>query len=206
MRALLNSLLSYFLTPAGLIVLGALDSSLIFFLPLGIDFCVIILSARHPDLFWLNALLAAAGSVVGGGATFWIGRKIGEHGLSRLISPSRLRRVQARVEKGAAVTIGLLAMIPPPFPFTAFMLTSGALGANAWRFLLTLAAARLVRFGVESALAAYYGRGILAWMESTLFHVIIGVLIVIALVGTAVSAIAVARSTRRTAQRSGARS
>ena len=43
--------------------MGALDSSLIFFLPLGIDFAVIILAARKPELFWLYALLATAGSV-----------------------------------------------------------------------------------------------------------------------------------------------
>ncbi len=49
MRALLTALLRHFLTPPGLVVLGALDSSLIFFLPLGIDFAVIILSARTPE-------------------------------------------------------------------------------------------------------------------------------------------------------------
>ena len=43
MRAFFYSLLGYFLTPAGLILMGALDSSLIFFLPLGIDFAVIVL-------------------------------------------------------------------------------------------------------------------------------------------------------------------
>ena len=37
MRSFFYSLLGYFLTPAGLLVMGALDSSLIFFLPLGID-------------------------------------------------------------------------------------------------------------------------------------------------------------------------
>ena len=44
MRAFFYSLLGYFLTPWGIILMGALDSSLIFFLPLGIDFAVIILS------------------------------------------------------------------------------------------------------------------------------------------------------------------
>ena len=48
MKALFYSLLGYFLTPAGLVVMGALDSSMVFFLPLGIDFVVIILSARQP--------------------------------------------------------------------------------------------------------------------------------------------------------------
>jgi membrane protein YqaA with SNARE-associated domain len=196
----MRSLLSYFLTPSGEVILGALDSSLIFFLPLGIDFVVIVLSARNPEMFWANALLATAGSIVGAAGTFWIGRKLGKHGLSRLINPERLKRVESRVARmsqGAAISVGALAMIPPPFPFTAFVLTSGALGANAPSLLLTLAGARLLRFGIEAWLASRYGSRILTWMESTTFEVIVGVLIAVAIIGTVVSAVAVARGTHR---------
>jgi membrane protein YqaA with SNARE-associated domain len=197
MRALLTALVRHFLTPSGLIILGVLDSSLIFFLPLGIDFAVIVLSARKPELFWMYALLATAGSVIGVAGTFWIGRKIGEHGLTRLVSPSRLRRVQNRVKERAAVSVGALAMIPPPFPFTAFVLTSGAIGAGAWTIFVSVAVARVLRFGTEGALAAIYGRQILRWMETPIFEVFVGTLIGLAVVGTAVSAILVLRSTRR---------
>jgi membrane protein YqaA with SNARE-associated domain len=195
----MRSLLASFLTPGGLILLGALDSSLIFFLPLGIDVAVVVLSARKPELFWLYALLAAAGSLLGASVTFWIGRKVGEHGLSRLIGPSRLRRVEARVSKSAAISTGILGLIPPPFPLTAFVLTSGALRANPWSFLMALTGSRLARFGVEAALAARYGSRILRWMESSVFESIIGALIALAIIGTIVSAIAVIRGTRRPA-------
>jgi membrane protein YqaA with SNARE-associated domain len=199
MRALFNSLLGYFLTPAGVVLMGALDSSLVFFLPLGIDFVVIIMTARKPELFWLYALLATLGSVIGAAVTFWLGRKVGEHGLSRLIKPSRLKRVEQRVGRRAAVSVAALAIVPPPFPFTAFVLTSGAFRVNAWHFFLTLAGVRLVRFAVEAALAARYGRGLLAWMNSTTFTVVVGVLAALAVIGTIVSAVAIARSTRRRA-------
>lgn len=197
MRSFLATILSYCLTPGGLVVLAALDSSLIFFLPLGIDFVVIILSARSPELFWLHGLLATAGSVIGAGGTFWIGRKLGEHGLSRVVGPSRLKRIDARVRGGPEILAGALAVIPPPFPFTAFVLTSGALAADARRFLLATAGARLVRFTVEAALAARYGAVILVWMKSTGFEVVVGVLIVLALGGTLASALAVVRGTHR---------
>ncbi len=197
MRALLTALLRHFLTPSGLIILGALDSSLIFFLPLGIDSAVIVLSARKPELFWVYALFATGGSLIGVAGTFWIGRKIGEHGLPRLVSAGRLRRVQNRVKERAALSVGALAMIPPPFPFTGFVLTSGAIGAGAWTFFVSVAVARILRFGIEGALAATYGRQILRWMESPIFEVFIGTLIGLAIVGTAVSAILVVRSTRR---------
>ena len=197
MRSLFYSFLGYFLTPAGLVAMGVLDSSLVFFLPLGIDFVVILLAARKPEWFWLYAILATTGSVVGSAFTFWVGRKVGEVGLQRFIKPSRLKRVQEKVGRSAAVTVGALAIIPPPFPFTAFVLTSGAASVNAWTFLVTLAGVRVLRFGAESGLAAYYGRGIIAWMKSSTFTVVVGAMTAMAIVGTVISAIAVYRSVRK---------
>jgi membrane protein YqaA with SNARE-associated domain len=196
MRSLFNSVLGYFLTPVGVLVMGALDSSAIFFLPLGIDFVVIILSAQNPGLFWLYAVLAVAGSVGGAGLTFWLGRKMGEHGLSRLVNGATLRRVEARVSHRGAIAVAALGIIPPPFPFTAFVLTSGALRLDPLRFLTTLAGVRLARFAAEAGLAAYFGSQILAWMESTVFEVLVGALTAAALIGTIVSAVAVYRGVR----------
>jgi membrane protein YqaA with SNARE-associated domain len=197
MRSLFNTLLSYFLTPGGLLLMGALDASVVFFLPLGIDFVLIILTARKPELFWMYALLATVGSVIGAGVTFWIGRKLGEHGLARFVKPSTLKRVEQRVSHRGAISVAALGVIPPPFPFTAFVLTSGACRLNPWTFLSTLAGVRVVRFMVESALAARYGRGLLAFMQSTTFTAIVIGLAALAIIGTIVSAVAVVRSVRR---------
>ena len=196
MRTFFNSILGYFLTPAGLLMMGVLDSSLIFFLPLGIDFVVILLTARKPEWFWLYAILATAGSVVGSAFTFWIGRKIGEVGLERFIKPSRLARIQQRVGRSAAVTVASLAIIPPPFPFTAFVLTSGAWKVNAWTFLVTLAGMRALRFTAESALAAHYGRGIIAWMKSPTFTIAVSVITGMAVIGSVISGVALYRSAK----------
>jgi hypothetical protein len=113
------------------------------------------------------------------------------------VKPSRLKRIQHRVSEKAAYSVAALAIIPPPFPFTAFLLTSGALRVNAGSFFTTLAGVRFLRFAIEGALAAYYGRGILAWMKSPLFQWIIGGFIVLAVGGTLISAVAVVRSTRK---------
>jgi membrane protein YqaA with SNARE-associated domain len=196
-RGLFYSLLGYFLTPSGLVLLAALDSSMVFFLPLGIDFVLILLAARKPELFWLYAVLATIGSIAGAAGTFWVGRKVGEHGLSRFVKESRLKRVQDRVGNSAAVTVAALAIIPPPFPFTAFVLTSGACKVNAWTFFVTLGAVRTVRFIAEGALAAHYGKGIIGWMQSTTFTVTVGAMAAIAIVGTIVSAVALYKSAKR---------
>ena len=95
MRAFFFSILGYFLSPLGLVLMGVLDASMVFFLPLGIDFVIIIMAARRPELFWLYTLLATAGSVAGAAGTFWIGKKAGERGLARFVSERRLRWVKA---------------------------------------------------------------------------------------------------------------
>ena len=194
MRSVFQSFVGYFLTPTGLVMMGALDSSPIFYLPLGIDFALIIMTARNPELFWLYSLLAAIGSLIGAAMTFWIGRKIGEYGLTLLIRPSRLARVKNRVNQTAAVSVAALALIPPPFPFTAFVLASGALGASPWAFFTTLAGARTCRFLVEAGLAAVYGRRILVWMQSTAFEVLVTALIALAIIGTVGSSVALYRA------------
>lgn len=197
MRSFFESVMGYFLTPWGLVLLGVLDSSVVFFLPLGIDFVVIILTAREPQLFWLYALLATIGSVAGVAVTFWIGRKVGEHGLSRFMRESTRARVQQRLEHGGAVTIAALGAVPPPFPFTAFVLASGAGRVNPWTFLSALTVVRLIRFMVEAALAVRFGSGILTWMESTTFTVVVIGIAVVAVVGTIVSAVVVYRKVRQ---------
>jgi membrane protein YqaA with SNARE-associated domain len=197
MRSLFNSLLSYFLTPGGIILIGAFDASLVFFLPLGIDFVVIIMTAREPELFWLFAALASTGSVIGASTTFWMGRKLGEHGLERFVKASTLKRIHKRMTNSAAVSIAALGIIPPPFPFTAFILASGAARLNVWTFLSTLAAVRLARFMTEAMLAARYGNGIIAWMKSPIFTIVVIVLAVVAIGGTIVSAVTVYRGVKR---------
>lgn len=193
MRALFQSLIGYFLTPGGLVALAALDSSLVFFLPLGIDLVVVVLSAREPDLFWLYGLLATAGSLLGATITFWVGRKVGEHGLARFVPEGRLERVRREVNERGAYAVAALAIIPPPFPYKVFILTGGALGMSPWRFFPAMGAVRLARFTTEAALAARYGEGITRWMETPLFTWIVAGLAVLAIGGTIVSAVVLAR-------------
>jgi membrane protein YqaA with SNARE-associated domain len=196
-RAFFFSILGYFLTPFGLTLMGFMDASLVFFFPLGIDFVVILMAARKPDLFWLYTLLATIGSVAGAAMTFWIGRKVGEHGLGHFVGERRLQRISQKVGGGAGASVAMLAIVPPPFPFTPFVMTSGALGVNAWAFLGILTCMRAIRFAIEAALARRYGTGIIGWMKTPSFKMVVGAFILLALVGTVVSAVALVRSSRR---------
>ena len=177
--------------------MGALDTSLLFFLPFGIDALVIYLSARERELFWLYPLLATAGSLGGAAVTFWIGRRLGEAGLARLLPERRLEAVQQRVRKGGAIAMAVPALLPPPFPLTPFILACGALEVSQWRFFATLGTARLVRFGIESVLAHRFGSGILDTLQSDTFRMVIVAFVVLAIAGTIVSAVVLWRKTHR---------
>jgi membrane protein YqaA with SNARE-associated domain len=185
-----------FLSPAGVLVLAALDSSMLFYLPAAIDTAVIVQSARNEEVFWIYPLLAMAGSLIGVAVTFAIGRQIGEKGVERWIPPRRLKRVQKKIGKGGAIAIGVTAVLPPPFPLTPFVLTGGALGLDKKKFFATVAAMRFIRFGVESILAITYGRRILGWLESDTFEYVITGLVVIAVTGTAATIVQVIRKAR----------
>jgi membrane protein YqaA with SNARE-associated domain len=206
MRWLSRTILATFASPAGVFVLAALDSTLFFSWPFGIDTVVIVLAARLHEKAWIVPLLATAGSVVGGAITFWMGRKIGDNGLERYIPAKRLGAVRRRVKNSGAIAFGALDLIPPPFPFTPFVLAAGALEVDTRLFFITLAVARAIRFGLEAALAVRYGRAILAWLESeTVENLVLGC-IVLAVALTAWSLVKLARSTRpRTSGRQSAR-
>jgi membrane protein YqaA with SNARE-associated domain len=196
MRSLSRWVLGLFASPLGVFVLAALDSTLFFSLPFGIDAAVIILAARLGGVWWIVPLLATAGSVVGAAVTFWMGVKVGEQGLERWVPVRRLEQVRRRVRKSGAIALAVLDLIPPPFPFTPFVLAAGALAVKARMFFVTLTLVRIFRFGVEAALAQVYGHRILAWLDSDLFHTIVSLFIVIAFGLTTLSIVRIVRSTR----------
>lgn len=186
-----------FASASGILILGILDSTVIFFLPLGIDAVVILMAARHTGTAWLYPVLATAGSLIGSGITYWFGRQIGEHGLARFMPAGRLHFVRGRLRRHGAFWVAALSLIPPPFPFTPFVLTSGALHFSRLRLFPSLALARLVRFGLEAALAVKYGNALVYWMGSDTFRIAVGIFIAIAVIGTAISAFVIVRRARR---------
>jgi membrane protein YqaA with SNARE-associated domain len=198
-------LIALFTSPIGVFVLAALDSTLFFSLPFGIDGAVIILAARLHGLAWVVPLLATAGSIVGAALTFWMGAKIGEAGLDRYVSPKRLDRVHAKIKRSGAVALAVLDLIPPPFPFTPFVLAAGALEVKPSLFFVTLSVCRLARFGLEATLAVVYGRQIISWLDSDLFHEIVLGCVALAAALTIGSVVRLVLSTRSPRQRRAAR-
>ncbi|HZP49330.1 MAG TPA: VTT domain-containing protein [Vicinamibacterales bacterium] len=205
MRSFSKWVIALCASPLGVIVLAALDSTLFFSLPFGIDAAVVLLSARLHGLAWLVPLLATGGSIAGAWLTFWMGEKIGEKGLDRFVDEGRLEKIHRKVKESGAIALAVLDFIPPPFPFTAFVLAAGALEVDRLTFFLTLAIVRIVRFGIEAALAVVYGNRIIGWMDSDIFHDVVAFFMFAAFALTAWSIVKLIRSSRTSGRRSAPR-
>src|SRR5438105_11761343 len=177
---MIHGFVHFFVSLPGAFVLGFLDAVFFFTLPLGIDAAIVTLAARRGVYFWMAPLLATAGSLLGAAVTYWTGMKIGEAGMRRFASEKRLKRIGKRLN-GSAVTLAALDLMPPPFPFSVFVLGAGAAKVDRKKFFLTLAACRMLRFGLEALLGLRYGRYALMWIESETVERVVAAIVVIAI-------------------------
>ena len=205
MRSLTHWVLTTFASPIGIVILAALDSTLFFWLPFGIDAAAVVLSMRGVAPWWAVALLASGGSVAGALATFWMGNKVGDAGLERFASTRYLASARKRIErKTRADLLAALSLVPPPFPFTPIVLVAGALEVKAAAFFATLAACRFVRFGVEAYLARRYGPQTLDWLESPIVENVVLAFLALGIALTAITVVRILRSPARSSRRAAA--
>jgi len=152
----------------GLFAVAIIDSSPIPLpLPGSTDLLLLLLVAHRGNPFLLSAA-AIAGSVIGGYLTWSAGYKGGEALLERSV-PARFRQ---RLERWATdhsfLTVFISAVLPPPVPLTPFLLAAGALKVTRNRFLVALASARVVRYGLIAWAGATYGRKVVRWWTQNL--------------------------------------
>lgn len=180
----------------GLILLGALDSSFLM-LPFANDIAVVVLVSLHHERLLLYVAGATAGSLAGCYVMYLIGRKGGESFLQAHISPQRFEVMRARIAKRGPIVMALPALIPPPFPFTAWVLAAGALDVPRGKFMTTLATARFVRFLAEGIFALFVGRAVVHWVRTPFFQHFIEVLVVVAIAASAWSLYRLFKTSRR---------
>jgi membrane protein YqaA with SNARE-associated domain len=170
----------------GLLILGILDSSILF-MPLANDLLVVAMTAKRHLLLPYFAAMATAGSVLGCCITDFLARKGGEEGLEKHVPRGRLEYVKRRVKENAAYALAFAAVMPPPFPFTPFVAGAAALQYPRKKLLSVVAAARFFRFSMEGVLAIFFGTRILQLAQSRAVEYVIIALMVIAIGGSAFS-------------------
>jgi len=167
----------------GLLLLSALDSSFLV-LPFGNDLLLIALvSSNRDSMVWiLYAVVSAIGSVIGVFVVDLIMRKAGEKGLERFVSERKVEKLKAKLENKAGITIFIATLIPPPFPFTPAVMTASALQTPRGKLLSAVFFGRLLRFGAEAVLALYFGRQVIAFINSDVVSYIVYGMIAIGVV------------------------
>jgi membrane protein YqaA with SNARE-associated domain len=154
----------YHLGGVGFIPLGLLDASIIP-VPGSMDVLTIVLAARDGELWFYYALMATAGSVIGGVVTYRLARKGGKEMLARRFSARTLKKVYALFERWGFSSIAVPALLPPPVPMVPFVLAAGAMQYSVRKFLAALTLGRAVRYTVLAFLAARYGRSMLRFVS-----------------------------------------
>lgn len=167
----------------GLFLMSALDSSFLV-LPFGNDLLLIALvSSNRQGWTWIAyVLVSAIGSVVGVFVIDLIMRNAGEKGLEYFISTKKIEKLKSKLENKMGITVFIATLIPPPFPFTPAVMTASALQCPRGKLLGAVFFGRLVRFGVEAILALYFGRQVIAFLNSDVVTYIVYGLIGIAVV------------------------
>jgi membrane protein YqaA with SNARE-associated domain len=156
--------LPIYLAAPAMIIIGALDSSLLS-LPEINDYLVVGRCFKEPTAVYYFPLFAAMGSVLGCNVLYTIVRRGGQAVLRRRFPLESIKRVERAYARVGFFAIGVPAVLPPPLPFKIFVATAGALEYPRWKFLLTVMIARAARYYVEGILAVFYGRRVLIFLR-----------------------------------------
>jgi len=169
----------------GLLLVGVLDSSFLF-APWGNDLLVVALTARHPKLAEMlyYAFMSTVGSVLGCLLLDITIRPLGEKGLEKHLPARQLNRVKKKIGDNAGKALAIASLVPPPFPFTAFVMAAVALQYPRKRLLAVIGISRMVRFTILGLLAMRFGESIMRWSKNPLVQGVLIALIVVCTVGS----------------------
>ena len=169
----------------GLIPLGILDNSPIP-LPGIMDVATIVFSARQEQLWLYYALMATAGSVIGGFVTYRLARKGGKEALEHRFSRKKVDKICNIFERWGFAAVAIPALLPPPMPMVPFLCAAGALQYPVRKFLAALTLGRISRYMILAYLAARYGRRIIAFIAVHGHPVIVAIIVVLIAIAAAV--------------------
>jgi membrane protein YqaA with SNARE-associated domain len=128
----------------------ALIDSIVPIMPL--DPVVVGYFLGYRNLFWLTAILAAAGSTLGSSVYWLIGDKGGEPMLAKRFGEERLEAMRLRFSKIEFLGLMIPAMLPPPTPFKLIILAAGVFGVHYGLFAAAVFTGRMARFLILSFL------------------------------------------------------
>ena len=159
--------------PWGPFVAGVLDSA---FLPLGqsVDVLIVAQAAMSPQMAYLGASLATAGSTLGSLILYYFARRAGGPLLEKTMQRARVEKIRGRFEKLDAFVLLLPTALPLPLPVRPLVIAAGVFRMNLWRFIGVIAFARGVRYLGIAFLTVHYSESGLAFLGQ---HALTGLLV-----------------------------
>lgn len=173
----------------GLILLGFADNSP-FPVPGSMDALTIILSAHQKSWWPYYAVMATIGGVVGGYATYALARESGKEELEKKLSKATAKKAYRIFNKYGFWSLFVPALIPPPFPFSPFVIAAGALNYSRNKFLVAVAIARGIRYAALAYLGSRYSRQIFGFFHKYYQPMLWAVVALALLAGTMAAAFA----------------
>jgi membrane protein YqaA with SNARE-associated domain len=142
----------------GMFIIAFLDSTFVP-IPSGPDILLIKLAVdnyQFPFKIVQLVLASSIGSTIGCTLLYLIARRGGEKVLQK-ISIEKRNRVQSLLGRYDVLTLIVVSILPPPFPFKPFILCAAVFNFKLHRFIFGLLIGRTLRFGVLGSLAFYFG-------------------------------------------------
>jgi len=167
----------------GMFIIAFLDSTFVP-IPSGPDILLIKLAVENYQLpFKIVQLVLASsiGSTIGCTLLYLIARRGGERVLQR-ISLEKRNRIQSLLGKYDILTLIVVSILPPPFPFKPFILCAAVFDFKLPRFILGLFIGRTLRFAVLGSLAFYFGEAAKDLIAKYGIKLLIGLIAPLALV------------------------
>ena len=168
----------------GLILLGFADNSVIP-MPGSMDALTVILSAHQKEWWPYYGAMATLGGILGGYATYTLGEKSTEATLEKKLPKAKAERFYRLFNKYGFWSLFVPALLPPPTPFSPFLLVAGALKYSRKNFLIAVGSARAIRYSLLAWLGSKYSTQIFGFFHEYYQPILWTIITLAALAGAA---------------------
>lgn len=148
----------------GLVLLGLADNSVVP-LPGSMDALTVILSAHEKDWWPYYAMMATVGGVLGGYATYALGRRSGKEALGKKLPGKKAQKVYDTFNRYGFWSLFVPALLPPPVPFSPFLIAAGALKYSRRKFFFTVSLGRAIRYSALAYMGSMYSKQIFGFFH-----------------------------------------
>jgi membrane protein YqaA with SNARE-associated domain len=149
----------------GLILLGFADNSVVP-LPGSMDALTVILSAHQKEWWPYYAAMATIGGVLGGYVTYGLGLKSGEAALEKKLPKKKAERIYKLFNKYGFWSLFVPALLPPPVPYSPFLMVAGALKYSKRNFFIAVGLGRAIRYSIVAWLGSMYSKQIFGFFHA----------------------------------------